>query len=101
MIKISIEIDLGKILVFADLPEDPPDVKDCVRALACIQFDQNAQSVMIEKIKLLYGEEYYYNIESVSSEMVNSIKELLIASISSSPEMPAVPTILIANKGLK
>jgi hypothetical protein len=56
---------------------------------------------MIEKIKLLYGEEYYYNVESVSSEMVNSIKELLIASISSSPEMPAVPTILIANKGLK
>ena len=101
MIKINIEIESGIVLAIIDLPEEPPSQEDCIKAIACTQFDPKSQAVLVEKIKVLYGEEFYSTIDSTMTDMLESIKDLITISINSNPEIPAGPTVMFAHKATK
>jgi len=98
LIKLIIEIKEDCVLINVDLPEEPPSHKDCVKAIAATQFDGDSQSILIERLKATYGEDYYSEVDALMSEMIKSLKQLLSSSISLDPEIPAVPTVMLGTR---
>jgi hypothetical protein len=84
-----------------DLPDLQPPLEDIIKATMCCQFDSSATTVMADSIRVKYGEEYYNKTVHAMSEVIKNFREIIQNSLVLDPEVPAVQTVYIANKGNK
>ncbi len=101
MIKITFNINDSVTETDIELPDLQPPLEDIIKATMCCQFDSSATTVMADSIRVKYGEEYYNKTVHAMSEVIKNFREIIQNSLVLDPEVPAVQTVYIANKGNK
>ena len=101
MIKISFSITSSGTESEIELPNEQPPLDEIIKATMCCQFDSEATSSISDAIRAKYGEEYYNKTVNAMAEVIKNFREIIQNSLVLDPEVPAVQTVYIANRGQK